>query len=286
MKIIIAKNIGLCTGVKRTLDIADHSLEMDPKPIQFLGEIIHNEKVIKNFEKRGGKIIFNPKEAKKGTLVIRAHGIPPLTFPKNILIRDATCPLVKRAQEAAKTLSQKGYKIIIIGEKNHPEVKGIKGYVNGEAIIIEKESQAKMLKKIKKAGVISQTTQSIERVDKIINILKDKTKELEWINTLCPQVLSRQKELSEIIKKIEGVLVIGSFTSANTQRLVEIVKKNKKSVWLVNSGKDLKKVDFKNISTLGIVSGTSVPDWEIEEIKKFLEGHFKTKGNLIIRNPS
>jgi 4-hydroxy-3-methylbut-2-enyl diphosphate reductase len=272
MKIIIAKNIGLCTGVKRALDIGYDSLKKDLKPVQFLGEIIHNEKVIKDFKTKGGKIIFDPKKAKKGTLVIRAHGIPPLIFTKNIIIRDATCPLVKRAQEAAKTLSQKGYKVIIIGEKNHPEVKGIKGYVTGKAIIIENESQAKKLKKIKKAGIISQTTQSIEKVNKIIEILKNKTEKLEWINTLCPQVLSRQKELSEMIKKVDGILVIGSKSSANTQRLVEIVKNNKKPVWLTNSADSLKRSIFKEINILGVVSGTSAPNWIVEKIIEKLKG--------------
>jgi len=272
MKIIIAKNIGLCTGVKRALDIGYDSLKKDLKPVQFLGEIIHNEKVIKDFKIKGGKIIFDPKKAKKGTLVIRAHGIPPLIFTKNIIIRDATCPLVKRAQEAAKTLSQKGYKVIIIGEKNHPEVKGIKGYVTGKAIIIENESQAKKLKKIKKAGIISQTTQSIEKVNKIIEILKNKTEKLEWINTLCPQVLSRQKELSEMIKKVDGILVIGSKSSANTQRLVEIVKNNKKPVWLTNSADNLKRSIFKEINILGVVSGTSAPNWIVEKIIEKLKG--------------
>jgi 4-hydroxy-3-methylbut-2-enyl diphosphate reductase len=272
MKIIVAKNIGLCTGVKRALDIGYDSLKKDTKPVQFLGEIIHNEKIIKDFKAKGGKIVLDPKKVKNGTLVIRAHGIPPLVFTKNITIRDATCPLVKRSQEAVKTLSQKGYKVIIIGEKNHPEVKGIKGYVSGKAVIIENESQAKALKNIKKVGVISQTTQSLERVNKIIKILKNKTKELEWINTLCPQVLSRQKELSEMIKKVDGVLVIGSESSANTQRLVEIVKKYKKPVWLTNSADSLKRNIFKGINILGVVSGTSAPNWIVEKIIENLKG--------------
>jgi len=266
MRIIVAKNIGLCTGVKRALDIGYNSLEKDPKPVQFLGEIIHNERVIEDFRKKGGKTIFDPKKAKKGTLIIRAHGIPPLVFPKNIIIRDATCPLVKRAQEAAKTLSQKGYKVIIIGDKNHPEVKGIKGYTIGKSVIVENESQAKKLKNLKKVGVITQTTQSTDKVNKILNVLRKKTGELEYINTLCPQVVSRQKEISEIIKKVNGVMVVGSKNSANTQRLVEIVKKYKKPVWLTNSANSLKMNWLKGTKSLGIVSGTSAPNWIIEGV--------------------
>ncbi|MFA4999073.1 MAG: 4-hydroxy-3-methylbut-2-enyl diphosphate reductase [Candidatus Paceibacterota bacterium] len=271
MKIVVAKNIGLCTGVKRALDIGYDSLKNDPKPVQFLGEIIHNEKITNDFKRIGGETISHLESVKGGTLVIRAHGIPPLAFPKNIIIRDATCPLVKRAQEEAKTLSQKGYKVIIIGNKNHPEVKGIKGYAGSKAIVIEKDSQAKSLKKMKKVGAISQTTQNSEKVDKIINILKKKAGELKYVNTLCPQVISRQKELSEMIKKVNGVLVVGSETSANTQRLTEIVKKHKKPVWLTNSADSLKREWFKEISVLGVVSGTSAPNWIVKDIINYLK---------------
>jgi len=270
MKIIFAKHLGFCTGVRKALETARNSLKKDDRPVWFLGEIIHNEDVIGEIKKKGGKIIFDPRKAKSGTLIVRAHGAPPLPPLGNVLIRDATCPLVKRAQNVAKELLAAGYRVMIIGEKNHPEIKGILGNVNMQATVVENEQQAKKLKKVKKLGVLAQTTQSQDNVDKIIDILKNKTEELKWENTLCPQVSARQKELAEIIKKTDGILVIGSKTSANTQRLVEIAKKNKKPVWCVNSTKNLKKINFKNISLLGIVSGTSAPDWEVKEIKNFL----------------
>ncbi|MFH1894561.1 MAG: 4-hydroxy-3-methylbut-2-enyl diphosphate reductase [Patescibacteria group bacterium] len=269
MKIIFAKHLGFCTGVRRALETARNSLKNDKKPIWFLGEIIHNEDVMGEIKKKGGKIISNPKEAKSGTLVIRAHGTPPLPRLDGVLIRDATCPLVKRAQNVAKKLLKAGYKVIIIGEKNHPEVKGILGNVRGKAIVIENERQAKRIQKSKKLGILAQTTQGQDSVNKILNIIKKKAKELKWENTLCPQVSFRQKELKEILKTADGILVIGSKTSANTQQLAETAKKYKK-VWRANSIKELKKISFKNISVLGVVSGTSAPDWEVEEIKKFL----------------
>ncbi len=270
MKIIFAKHLGFCTGVRRALEIAKNSLKEDKKPVQFLGEIIHNEKVIAEIREKGGKIIFDPKEAKSGTLVIRAHGAPPLPRLDGVLIRDATCPLVKGAQNVAKELFRAGYKVIIIGEKNHPEVKGILGNAGGGAIVIENEIKAKRIKKFKKLGVLAQTTQSQDNVNKILNILRKKNKELKWENTLCPQVLSRQKELKKILKIADGVLIIGSKTSANTQRLVEIVKKCKKLAWRANSIKELENLSFGDISVLGVVSGTSAPDWEAKKIKKFL----------------
>lgn len=266
MKIIVAKNIGFCTGVRRAIDIAQKSLEKDPKPVYFLGEIIHNERLTKEIEQKGGKIISDPRKARAGTLVIRAHGTPPLPQLKNIFLEDATCPLVTKAQKAAKTLRKEGYEVIIIGEKNHPEVQGIVGNIEGRATVIKDGEEAKKLKLFEKLGVVAQTTQNLNTVNRILDILKNKTKKLKWTNTLCPQVSFRQKELSEIIKKADGVLVIGSPASANTRNLVEIARAVKKPAWLANSAEELNRADFGGISTLGVVSGTSTPDLLVQEI--------------------
>lgn len=271
MKIVIAKNIGFCTGVRRALEIAKNSLKIDPKPVQFLGEIIHNEKIVNGIKEKGGKFISDPREAKSGTLIIRAHGSSPFPLLKNVSVRDATCPLVKRAQESAKKLAKEGYEVVIIGEKKHPEVEGIRGNIKNKAIVIENETEARKIKWFKKLGVISQTTQGIDKTERILKILKNKSAELKWINTLCPQVLLRQKNLLEIIKKVDGILVIGSKTSANTQRLARIAKKSKKPVWRINSLEELKKLKLKNSLKLGVVSGTSAPDWIVKEIKNYLE---------------
>lgn len=270
MKLIVAKKIGFCTGVKRALSIAKKSLEEDPKPVHFLGAIIHNEKVLAEIKEKGGIIISNPKDAKSGTLVIRAHGSS--TFPKinNVLIEDATCFLVKKAQIAAQNLYKERRKIIIIGNKEHPEVRGILGHVSNKAEIIKNEEEAEKIKSSQKLGVIAQTTQNIDLVNKINGILKKKTKDFKWINTLCPQVAFRQKELKDIMKKAKAILIIGSRSSANTNQLIKTVQKTKKPYFLANSLRDLNKNELKNIPILGMVSGTSAPDWIIEEIRQYL----------------
>jgi len=276
MKIVFAKNIGFCSGVKRAVAIAEKSLKKDPKPIQFLGPLVHNEKVVEGLERRGGKIVSNLKEIKPGTLIIRAHGkvLNPNKI-KNLLIRDTTCPLVKRAQNSAKNLFKQDYQVIIIGDKNHPEVRGIKVQISNKAIVVENRFQTKRLKNFKKIGVVAQTTQNLDKVNQILKILKNKAKEFKWVNTVCPEVIFRQKELSEISKKADGILVIGSRSSANTKRLAEIVKEAKKPIWWINSLEELKKINFKDISSLGVVSGTSTPDWEIKKIKEWLEEKVK-----------
>lgn len=277
MKIIFAKHIGFCWGVKRAITIAKKSLKEDPKPIQFLGPLVHNEKVIERLKRLGGKFISHLNEIKLGTLILRAHGeiVDLKKTEKKIIIRDTTCPLVKNAQLTAQNLFKDGYQVIIIGDKGHPEVKGIKGKVEGKTFVIENESQAKSLPKSKKIGVVSQTTQDLNKVNEILKILENKAKKFKWVNTVCPEVVFRQKELSEISKKADGILVIGSRSSANTRRLAEIVKKVKKPIWWINSLAELKKINFKDISSLGVVSGTSAPDWEIKNIKKWLEEKVK-----------
>jgi len=277
MKVIFAKHIGFCWGVKRAITIAEKSLKKDPKPIQFLGPLVHNEKVIERLKKLGGKFIppSNLESGiKSGTLILRAHGeiVDLKKTEKKIIIRDTTCPLVKNAQLKAQNLFEDGYQVIIIGDKGHPEVKGIKGRTEGQALVLENESQAKSLPKFKKMGVVSQTTQDLNKVNEI---LKNKAKKFKWVNTVCPEVVFRQKELSKISKKADGILVIGSRSSANTRRLAEIVKKVKKPIWWINSLAKLKKINFKDISSLGVVSGTSTPDWEIKKIKEWLEEKVK-----------
>lgn len=270
MKIFVAKNIGFCFGVKRAIEIAEKALKEGPSPVQFLGELVNNEVVIKKIKKKGGRFVPGLKQVKSGTLLIRAHGMPPFSPPKNVLIKDATCPLVKRVQETAQSLRKEGYAVVIIGDKDHPEIKGIQGYVDNQAIIIEKARDVQKLKNFKKIGVVAQTTQNLDNIHQILKILRKRAKTVKWINTLCPEVFSRQRELREILKKAEGILVIGSRSSANTRRLAEIAKKAKKPVWRVNSLKELKKQKFNNMNSLGIVSGTSAPDWEIEKIKRYL----------------
>jgi len=277
MKLIFAKNMGFCSGVKRAAGIADKALKGKVRPVQFLGSLVHNENVVKEFLKRGGVLKKDLSEIKPGILIIQAHGFPPLpeNFNKKISIRDATCPLVKRTQILANSLWKKGYRVIIIGDKNHSETRGIMGYAGNKATVVENEKQAEGLAEFKKMGVVVQTTQNLDRVNKILKILKRKHKNIKYFNTICPEVQTRQKEAKTIAKKADGLLVIGSRSSANTTRLFQICKKSKKPVWWVNSLKELKRQKLNGISTLGVVSGTSTPNREIKKIKKWLEKRLK-----------
>lgn len=279
MKIIFAKNLGFCSGVKRAILIAKNSFQDNPKPIYFLGDLIHNEKVVEKFKKGGARFIKNLNKVRSGTLILPAHGFPPL--PKNIFkkinVRDATCPLVKKVQSLARFFYEKGYKVIVFGDKNHPEVKGIKSFAKNKAIVVTNEKDAQNLPRFQKIGFISQTTKKKEEFLRILKILKIKSKEVKSFNTLCPEVLKRQKELRKILKIADTALVIGSKKSANTKRLAEIVKnEGKKLVW-VNSLVELKRKKIKGALVLGVVSGTSAPNWEVEKIKNYLKSYYEKK---------
>ncbi len=274
MKLVVAKNQGFCFGGKRAVEIANKSLKNDPRPIQFLGKILHNDEVMNNFKKKGGRVVSNLNRAKGGTLIISAHGVPSKILEKaknkKIIIRDTTCPFVKKTQIIIKNLAKNGYEILIVGDKKHKEVKGLKSFAK-DVMVIENIQQAKKLSRFGKLGVISQTTQSLENFNKIVKILRRKAKEIKIYNTICPNILARQKELMGILKKVDLVLVIGSNFSANTKRLFQISKKQGLPTILVNGWRDLKKYKFEENITLGVVSGASAPNYLIKKIIKKLK---------------
>ena len=280
MKIVFAKNIGFCSGVKRAIALTGISLKKDPRPVQFLGELVHNEEVLNYFLKKGVKFSKNLRGIKKGTLIIQAHGRPPLPPLSGLRIKDATCPLVRRAQLAARTFHQQGYRVIILGEVNHSEVIGIKGYAANQALVVKDEKEAIKLPSLKKAALVAQTTQNHETFKKTLRILKKKVRQLSQTNTICPEVTARQQEIKKILKDCDGILVIGSKLSANTRRLAERVRQLKKTLIWINSLKELKRqMPQAKCKKLGVISGTSTPDWEIAKIKSYLKNYAKKNKN-------
>ncbi len=286
MKLIIAKHIGFCSGVKRAIMISRQALKEKAKPVQFLGSIVHNEQVVKSFLKKGVIFKKNIEDIKKGALIIQAHGAPFFkhSLNNNIKIKDATCPLVKKVQLLAQSLEKQAYQIIILGDKNHSEVKGIKGYLKNKSIIIKnvKEAEKIILPKNKRIGLISQTTQSLDNFNKVVKILRKKFKKIKYYNTICPEVQIRQKETKSIIKKADLILLIGSKSSANTKELYRLCQRAKKKICWINSLQELKeqKLDFlpkkrekekEDSFLLGVISGTSAQNSEIKKIINYLE---------------
>ncbi|MCD4694026.1 4-hydroxy-3-methylbut-2-enyl diphosphate reductase [bacterium] len=275
MKIIISKKLGFCFGVKRSIEIAQKALKGDELPVNFLGYIVHNEKVIDKFKKRGVNFISSLDEMNGGTLITKAHGVSKKILDegkkRNLNIKITTCPIVRKAQKKAEELYRDNYQVIIIGEKEHPETKVIKECAGKKAIITEDETEINNLPFYEKLGVIAQTTKKREKVERLLKLLEKKCKKLKWLDTICNEVSERQRELREILKEVEGVIVVGSKKSANTTRLAEITEKNNKKLFWVDSLEEIKVEEIKKLNSIGLVSGTSAPDWEIEKIKNFLK---------------
>ena len=270
MEINIAKSSGFCFGVRRAINISE-ALAGGKKPVCILGDIVHNSFVVRELSKKGIKKINRLAPVKNSTLIIRAHGAPKKTFESakrsGYKIVDATCPKVKDIYKIARRL-EKTNKIIIIGDQNHDEVKGIAGQLKKKPIIIESPGKipAKSLKSIKKAAVITQSTQTTEIINSIMQRLEKIMPCVKLHNTTCRTTVIKQQEIKSLPKKNDVVLIVGSPTSANTKRLYQIAKKiNKKTHW-IESAKNLKKPWFRRVKKVGIMAGASTPDEVVKQI--------------------
>ncbi|MFA5063531.1 MAG: 4-hydroxy-3-methylbut-2-enyl diphosphate reductase [Candidatus Omnitrophota bacterium] len=271
MRVILAKSAGFCFGVKRALDIALTTARTGKK-VYMLGDIVHNETVVKKIEGSGIKKINRLNRTKSGILLIRAHGASLETFTKakrfGYEIIDATCPMVKEIHKIAKGAQAKGYKVIIIGDKKHDEVHGIAGQLKGKALVIDgiRNIPRNKLKRIKKAAVVAQSTQNLKKVLGIVDILRKYIPDLLFFNTICQPTRTKQEEIMAMPKENDAMIIIGSKKSANTKRLYEIARSlNKNSRW-VNSRREIKSSWFKGANSVGITAGASTPEETIQDI--------------------
>ncbi|MFH1395089.1 MAG: 4-hydroxy-3-methylbut-2-enyl diphosphate reductase [Candidatus Omnitrophota bacterium] len=265
MKINIAKSSGFCFGVRRAINIS-RSVADKKKKAYVLGDIVHNSFVVNDLKKEGIKKIASIRHNPNSTLIIRAHGAPKKVFQKarssGYKIVDATCPKVKEIYLRAKRL-EKTNKIIIIGDNNHAEVKGIAGQLKTRPITIDsvKSIAKKKLSRIKKAAVITQSTQTIDNINEIMTRLEQIIPKIKLYDTTCRTTRIKQKEIKILPKKNDIMLIIGSKTSANTKRLYQISKSlNKQTHWIESAG-DLNVKWFKNAGNTGIMAGASTPDY-------------------------
>lgn len=272
MKIILAKSAGYCFGVRDAVNAA-YDVSKEHGEVYMLGDIVHNESVVEDLEKKGVKVVENLEEIPEDKPVLfRAHGTSKDVWKKaedkKMNIIDATCPLVHDIHREVKELHAEGRKIIIIGDHGHDEVIGIASQVEG-AIIIASIEEAQKLRKTKKAGIVSQSTQAIENVQDIINILMTKVVDLRFINTICFPTKRNHQQIKELSVITDMMLIIGSFTSANSKRLTELSLERNKNTYQVTNAAEIDSSWFKNnINSVGISAGASTPDWIIDSVIK------------------
>lgn len=273
IKTEVIKHAGFCFGVERAYNIAKEALLMKNK-VYFLGELIHNPDVTEEIKSLGGIFINNIAEATSGTLIIRAHGIPlnelNILKTKELEIIDATCPFVKVPQNKAKEYSESGYFIIIVGDENHPEIKGVQSYVNEKRFIITKNINLltnDFFKQHNKIAIIAQTTLPFEILKEISSYCIEHTKETLILNSICDATFIRQTETAELSKKADCMIIIGGYKSANSKRLFEIAKENCIDSYQVENTGDLNDDWFNNKKYIGISAGASTPKTVIENVK-------------------
>ena len=269
MKILVAKDAGYCFGVRDAVNIAKKSGgEYDS--VYMLGDIVHNERVVSDLEKSGSVVVNNLDEIPEDKPVLfRAHGTDPKVWKeaqkKKLNIIDATCPLVTDIHEEIKILESENRKTIIIGDHGHDEVMGIAAQIKNP-IIISNVEEAHSLRKMKRAGVVSQSTQMIENVQEIINVLMGKVYDLRFVNTICFPTRRNHEQIKELAQICDLMIVIGSFTSANSKRLTQLSLARNKNSHQVMDENDIDKAWFDDIESVGISAGASTPDNIINKV--------------------
>lgn len=276
MEITVAKSAGFCFGVQRAVDSVYKELEENSGKIYTFGPIIHNEQVVEDLNKRGIEVIDTVeqlKEIKEGTVVIRSHGVAKEIYDileqQKLKMVDATCPFVKKIHNIVLDESNNGKTIIIIGNDNHPEVEGIKGWVNGEVIVINKEEQIEKLSLSEqtKACIVSQTTFNHNKFKYLVEIIRKKGYDITVVNTICNATHVRQVEARKISSKVDGMIVIGGKNSSNTQKLYDICRNECENTFYVQTVKDLNLHELKSLKSIGITAGASTPKNIIEEVR-------------------
>jgi len=282
LEIILANSAGFCFGVNNVLKTIFQLIEKKEKPVYTLGPVIHNEQMISYLEEQGVVTLNSIDDIEKiqdkdVNLIIRAHGIPPKIYDKlkdygNLSIIDRTCPDVRKIHKLASKKYKEGYKIIITGDKKHPEVIGINGECEDNAIVINSPEDVDSIGELSgKICVVSQTTFNQSKWEKIITKLKEKYNNVEFYNTICKSTIVRQKEAEEIAKKVDMMIVIGGKNSSNTNKLYEICKIHCKETYKIETLGELPPININKIKKIGITAGASTPDWIIKEVLQKME---------------
>jgi len=270
----VAEHAGFCEGVERAFRIALDTAQAG-KPVYMLGNLVHNKQVVERLKNFGVGRVTSLSEIPKGsrgTLLISAHGVPPEVYAEakklHLEVIDTTCPWVKKAQRIAKELADEERLVIIVGDKGHPEVKGLVGWSHDQALVIGNEAE---LNKISippeaKVGILAQTTQATERFDQIVAGIKKMVKEVKEYDTICDATSKRQSAAVKIARQVELMLVVGDKMSANTRRLTELCTKTGTETHQLETARELDFAWLKNKQRVGITAGASTPEWVIREV--------------------
>jgi len=281
VKVIIAEKHGFCPGVKNAIKLAKETLASQGK-VYSLGPIIHNQQVVSELAQAGLETVDSIENISDGTVLIRSHGATAAQLDKirqkGLKIVDATCVLVKRLQQISIKLNEDGYKVVMIGDKEHPEVRAIVGSTDN-VIVAASQADLEQLGPNEKLGIICQTTQSRDYfAEMVAYIVKKGFSELKTINTLCKEAVQRQTSAVELCKKVDVMFVLGGQNSANTKKLAELCKKHNKQTFHLQNIKELDKSTVYGKKVAGITAGASTPETVVSEFVGVLRALDSSKG--------
>ena len=274
MDVILADKAGFCFGVQRAINTAFKAAGKGK--VYCLGPLIHNPQEVARLRESGVETVEDFSMLSPGdSLIIRSHGVPPEVLTKvrekGLTIIDLTCPFVAKAQQHAETLKKEGYQVVVVGEKDHPEVQSIMGYAGDDAVVIENPEEVDQVKLRGRAGIVAQTTQSYSNFSEIVLRLLRVSNELKVFNTICSSTKERQEAARVLASQVDVMIVVGGRNSANTSRLVSLCRESGKPTYHVEVVEEIRSDWLQGAGTVGVTAGASTPGWIIEAVVERLK---------------
>ncbi|MBC2710121.1 MAG: 4-hydroxy-3-methylbut-2-enyl diphosphate reductase [Desulfosarcina sp.] len=275
MKIEIAKTAGFCMGVRRAVEMALDAPGKHAEPIYTYGPLIHNPQVLSLFEEKGITVLKEIPEQGTGTVLVRAHGVPPEDKQRlkdaGFQVVDATCPRVIRVQTIIRVHARKGFATIIIGDRDHPEVVGLVGYAGPWGSVVSTMAELDVLPAFDQAIIVAQTTQNIRFYDQVKAWAGEKFPHYKTFDTICDSTEKRQAEVKQLAERVDAIIVVGGKESGNTRRLAEIAAETGKPAFHVETEEELNACCLDSVGQVGISAGASTPNWIIKRVYRELE---------------
>ena len=279
MKVLKADSAGFCFGVRRAVEMVIEQTRSGKQPVYTFGPIIHNEQVVKDLESRGVRVLTDLdrlSEIHEGTLIIRSHGVSREEQRRmeesGLTVVDATCPFVKKLHRIAEEAGQNGRTLIIAGDPDHPEVRGIIGWASGRTAVVDSVESAEELELSENEEIVlaAQTTFHARKFENIVEILRKRGYDKFVMNTVCSATDERQAEARNLARQVDAMIVVGGRHSSNTRKLYEICKENCGNTYLIETLDDLDLKPFQSFLCVGITAGASTPNSIIEEVTDYV----------------
>ncbi|MDY6953912.1 MAG: 4-hydroxy-3-methylbut-2-enyl diphosphate reductase [Thermodesulfobacteriota bacterium] len=276
MRIKLAKTAGFCMGVRRAVEIVLDVANSQDGPIYTFGPLIHNPQVLDILAEKGVSVLNDLSVKGPGSVVIRAHGVPPQTkqvlSDSGLTVIDATCPRVVKVQTIIAKYAKQGYGVIIVGDRDHPEVTGLLGYANNKGHVISCLEDLDQLPSLERAIVVAQTTQDGRFFNTVAHTIKERFAHFKLFDTICDSTHKRQAEVRNMAKSVDAVVVVGGRNSGNTQRLAQVVEQEGVPAFHVEREEELDREAIESLQAVAVTAGASTPNWVIKKVCRTLEG--------------